>query len=560
MKKYRYLPVLLLAIFLLLCACAQNVTDQPETTPSSSVQPNSKPTSKPTSTPTIIPTVATQPTTAPTQPTTAPTKPTTPPDPVESSTAWVTSREIVPFEERFAEDTPFFTTDQSYRHRPKDYWFAPDADGTYVRYILDISVNANCLAVYRGKVAERTLVYEIPVATNLADCQLLSSDGHWAYLSDGNNRLKVDLTTGEHSVVLTRNPDAILWQERSYGMDTLCVFEVDGQNNLTISYRDLHSDGKKILYTGVLPLPITEDLTFTAPDTTLGQVTWQMMNPAFYAQIQKELNDPNSQFNTDKYAACWTDPQNHPVTIETEPFLCIAIQNHYDIPARVRYILDIKTGQLITDYGIIDSCERGSGDYNDHYNYENTWETPLEIVAHDPVNITNFTKLTDAQIAEDLEDEYNAASGNVFLYRAFGYAHAYWRLNELDGATYVRPSDILFKEATASPHYIYGITPENTVIQLSVDGSICNTVYTSQNTLSEICYHAGSVYILDGDQVIRINAITGTCTVILRCDGWVRLDTWGSEDKLYILVVQGLYNQQYFFDPDTGILREESFI
>lgn len=84
MKKDRYLPILLLAVFLMLCACAQNVTDQPETTPSSSsVQLDSKPATKPISTPTIIPTVVTQPTTkptaTPTKPTTAPTHPITKP-------------------------------------------------------------------------------------------------------------------------------------------------------------------------------------------------------------------------------------------------------------------------------------------------------------------------------------------------------------------------------------------------------------------------------------------------------------------------------------------------
>ena len=83
MKKDRYLPILLLAVFLMLCACAQNVTDIPETAPSSSVQPSSEPTTKPTSTPTIIPTVVTQPTTkptaTPTKPTTAPTHPITKP-------------------------------------------------------------------------------------------------------------------------------------------------------------------------------------------------------------------------------------------------------------------------------------------------------------------------------------------------------------------------------------------------------------------------------------------------------------------------------------------------
>ncbi len=544
-KKYDYLPVLLVFIFLLLCACAKEQADPassgPDTLSSSSIN--------------VTPATSAPATSVPAT--------TAPAPPIRLSTDWVVeNREIIPFEDRFAEDVPFFPVKQAY-YQYGDYWFAQASDGTYVRYCLDTSNTTNRLAVYKGKVNESTLVYEIPMDIELSGYGILLADGHWAYLTGNGTLLKVDLTTGNYSTVLTQNKDASMWLMRSCGMDTICIFEVDAENSVSIFFHDLHSDAQKVLYTGVLPIPLSEDFSFTAPETTLGQITWEMMNPAFYEVVQTELQNPDSQFKQDvhtDYSECWTNPEENPITIHTQPFLCIAIQNHYNIPARVKYIYDIQAGELVADYGIIDSCERGSGDYNDHYNYENTWETPLHIVDPAPTEIPNLTKLTDAQIAEDLADEYNAASGNVFLYNAFGYAKAYWRLNELGGAIYIKPSDILFREVVASPHYIYGITPDDAVVQLSTDGSICNTIYTSQNTLGEICYHAGSVYFLDGNQVIRINAITGTCSAILRCDGWVRLDTWGSEDVLYILVVQGLYDQQYFFDPDTGVLREESFI
>jgi hypothetical protein len=543
-KKYNYLPALLVFIFLLLCACAKEQADPassgPDTLSSSSIN--------------VTPASRTPATTAPA---------TEPAPPIRLSTDWVVEdREIIPFEERFEADVPFFPVKQAY-YQFGDYWFAQASDGTYVRYCLDTFNDTNRLAVFKGKVKEIALVYEIPVDIDLSGYGILLADGHWAYLTGNGTLLKVDLTTGNYSTLLTQNKDASMWLMRSCGMDTVCIFEVDTENNVSIFYRDLHSDTQKTLYTGTLPIPLSEDFSFDAPKTTLGQITWEMMNPAFYEVVQTELQNPDSQFKQDThtdYSDCWANPEENPITIHTQPFLCIAIQNHYSIPARVKYIYNIQTGELIADYGIIDSCERGSGDYNDHYNYENTWETPLDIISPNPTEIPNFTTLTETQITEDLADEYNAANGNVFLYSTFGYAKAYWRLNELGGATYTKPSDLPFREVVASPHYIYGITPDNTLVQLSIDGSICNTIYTSQNTLGEICYHAGSVYFLDGNQVIRINAITGTYSAILRCNGWVRLDTWGNDDKLYILVVQGLYNQQYFFDPDTSVLREESFI
>lgn len=536
-KKYNYLPVLLVFIFLLLCACTKEQANPASSGPD---------------TLSLIPSSSTPATSVPAS--------SVPATSVQLSTDWVVEdREIIPFEERFEVDVPFFPVKQAY-YQYGDYWFAQASDGTYVRYCLDAFSDTKRLGVFKGKVKEITLVYEIPVDIDLSGYGILHADGHWAYLTGNGSLLKVDLTTGNYSTVLTKNKDASMWLMRSCGMDTVCIFEVDAENNVSIFYHDLHSDAQKTLYTGTLPIPLSEDFSFTAPESTLGQITWEMMNPVFYTQVQKELSDPNSRFHTNKYTNYWNDPEDRPITIEKDAFLCIEIQDYYNIPARVKYIYDIQTGELIADYGIIDSCERGSGDYNDHYNYESTWETPLDIVDPSPVEIPNLTKLTEVQIAEDLADEYNAANGNVFLYNAFGYAKAYWRLNELGGATYIKPSDILFREVVASPHYIYGITPDDTVVQLSIDGSICNTIYTSQNTLGEICYHAGSVYFLDGNQVIRINVITGTYNAILCCDGWVRLDTWGNDDKLYILVVQGLYNQQYFFDPDTGVLREESFI
>jgi len=563
-KKYNCLLALLVSVFLLLCACAQRQADQASSPDALSSTPSSRVSIPSSSVPaSSVPATSIPASSVPATSVPATSVPVTEPvSPIQLSTDWVTNREIVPFEDRFKEDVPFFTAKQAY-YRYGDYWFAQASDGTYIRYHLDKIDTTNRLAVFKGRVTEATLVYEIPVDIDLSGYGILLADGHWAYLTGNDTLLKVDLTTGNYSTVLTQNKDASLWQMRSRGMDTVCIFEVDAENNFSIFYHDLHSDAQKMLCTGTLPIPLSEDFSFTAPETTLGKVTWQMMNPAFFTAVQTELQNPDSQFKKDShtdYSKYWTNPEENPVTIHNQPFLCIAIQNYYNIPARVKYIYDIQTGELNADYGIIDSCERGSGDYNDHFNYENTWETPLEVVKPDPVVIPNITKLTETQIAEDLADEHNAANGNVFLYNAFGYAKAYWRLNDLDDATYIKASDLLFQEVVASPHYIYGITPENTIVQLSTDGSICNTIYASQNTLGEICYHAGSVYFLDGSHVIRINAITGTYSAILRCDGWVRLDTWGNDDKLYILVVQGLYNQQYFFDPDTGVLREESFI
>ena len=532
MKRIHFLPIIIVSVFILLCACTQETTPPPSS-----------------STPTVESVPPTSPSTPPA------TEPTVP---IQPSTDWMTVREIVPFEDRFEADVPF--SSRSYAYLLGDIeWFAQGEDGSYEQYTLRKSPDTNRLVVFRGQPFSNDIVYEINVNKDLTGYTERIADGHWAYLVSSDALLKVDLTTGACTTLVTRNKYASLWRVQSCGKDTVCIFELDAENNLRISYQDLHSDAEKVLYEGAIPATPMKDLEFFAPETTLGKVSWQMMNPAFQAAVQKELQNSGSQFKTvgqGDYSDCWQDPQNHPVTIRTTPFLCIAIQNHYDIPVRVKYVYDIATGELLADYGIIDSCERGSGDYFDHFNYENTWETPLNILEPHPVDIPNITTLTEIQAEEVLKEGNRVAPSHTYLYSPFGYHHPYLYQDD----KYIKVSDILVREAVSGHYYIYCINAENAIVQLSLDGSICNTIYTSRNTLADICYHAGSVYFRDGKEIIRIDTITGTYSPILRSDGRMGLDVFGSEDQLYILVVQGLYAQQYFFDPDTGVLSEESFI
>jgi hypothetical protein len=100
--------------------------------------------------------------------------------------------------------------------------------------------------------------------------------------------------------------------------------------------------------------------------------------------------------------------------------------------------------------------------------------------------------------------------------------------------------------------YIYAQTREGTIIQLSMDGQFRNTIYHSDNTISQLMYHEDSIYFVDGDQVIRINTDQGTMSPILRCAGQIGMDNYGPTDAcFFILIRQGLYIEHYFFYPDT---------
>ena len=541
MKKYRYLPVLLLAIFLLLCACAQNVTDQPETLPSSSVQPSSKPTGKPTSTPTIVPTVVTkpttkpttaptvpatkptQPTTKPTQPTTVPAKPTTPPYTRPLNLDWVTDREIIPFEDRFAEDV-LFGYDVTSWLMPDDYF--PD---TYLEYHLwGIEI------VMEQGIEGRQWIYQIPVSSKtLNSYSELSADGRWAYFANEYELCRLELLTGEMITLATRNEGDLRWVVRACGKDTVCIFQLDADRNLRVYYRDLHSDAERTLYQGVLPdVPTsTKALVFYAPTTTQGQAYWQMLNPAYYEAYLQELNDPNS-------------------TLKNAADFPKAVQDHYNIPMLVRYFCDFNTGTLTEDFGLYDTCWNTKDCKHDHWNYENTREEIPTILNTVPTEIPDFSKLIGEDQFWSFDHVYTC------LFSDFGYSHAYWR-----GESYVHKiTDFPVTEMDMSDEYIYAITLDGRVLQFDRENTICNTIYTSENELRRLYTLGNCVYFIDGDTIICIDENAGTWRPILQIASDDIQLSWDRNyrDMLVVIVRQGMYYQKYLFDPQTNELTAVS--
>ena len=114
------------------------------------------------------------------------------------------------------------------------------------------------------------------------------------------------------------------------------------------------ADAEKNLYEGVLTQSSPYDLTseirglyFSAPSTTLGTFSWQMMNPAFYEAVQTELANPNSQFKQiyqQDYSKYWENPEEYQIHLATCPPLCNRIEDAYNIPYHIKYIYDPATG------------------------------------------------------------------------------------------------------------------------------------------------------------------------------------------------------------------------
>ena len=540
MKKVHYLPVLLVAVFLLFCACAQQATELPETAPSSSAALlNSTPASTPTSTPTT-PTTPTTPSTAPTTvpattPTTIPTQPyiMSGNEITISTTDWITDRQIVPFEDRFKEDVSF-----GYYH--PTLWIAPDTKNSYtdysVFYLWDLSV-----AMENGM--EREFVHNIPIDPNLsAGFSWIAADGRWGYWLSDNELCKLDLLTGELTTLVKKNEGDIRWKVRACGKDTVCIFRLDSQNRLRVYYRDLHSKAEKTLYEGVLPnVPTDEDsLKFYAPTTTQGQVYWETLNPAFYAVYLKELNNPNS-------------------ALKNSADLYLAVQEQYDIPALIRYCCNFGTGKLTEDLGLYDTCWQTKDCKHNHFDYENTREEVTTVLDAKPVEIPNIQKPTGDLIWDHCD------TVDVYMYSEFGHMQPYV---STDYPTF-KYADIDVISYEISAHFAYFVTAEGSIIQISYADRTCETIYTSKNKLSELFWCSNyedvdHLYFVDGSTIVCIDTIAGTCRPIIQTN-LDEIFIIGEEyiyypRSLYFGVRQGMYYKEYRYYPETNEIKEEVFV
>ena len=508
-KKVSRCSLLLLATLLLLSACTQPATEQPE---DSSFNPSVQPK--------LLSLASAQTIRR------APSVTTRLESPIRLSTKWQADREIVPFADRFKADVPFAVDNG---------WIVLDKGNTYIEYHLAKQNSGYPLAIMQ----DETVVYEISCDRVLTDFRILNADGHLACLKSENEVIRVDLRTGKATTLLKRSENITIWNVGSADKDTLYIFSVDNEGNLKICYRDVHTEAERILYDGVFPETPESDLICYTPASTLGTVRWRAMSPDFYAIAKKELADPDSPFKWNPSAE-----YSHPFSLRYAYDLCCDIQKaHPDVLAQVEWSCDPATGKLTAQYGIAAECAwQGSECYHNHYDTEDTWQAPLIVLDPDPVSVPNLKR----------EQTWN---GNDQTYKRLGlYSNNFndKYIYEIQNEKFTLLLDIPCKSYAAGNGYGYALTQDNTIIQFSWDGSIRNTIYTTDNNLYDLMYFEGSIYFVEGDQVIRINAVKGTCSPILRCAGNIIMDNYAPESgSFFIMIRQGLYIQQHYFTPDT---------
>ncbi len=522
-KKYNCLLALLVSVFLLLCACAQQPSSQASSDPdalSSAPSINVTPASRipdsrapATSAPATSVPAASAPATS--APATSVPATTAPAPPIRLSTDWVVeNREIIPFEDRFKEDVPFGIYDSS--------WLVHISGNDYRKYSLSKRKGAYSLAVMQGE----KVIYETMCDRVLDDYYLITADGRWAYLSNDAQIIRVNLLTGESTSPAQFSNDLLGSYIWAGGKDTVCIYTLDQNYHLRYYYRDLHSDAEKIIYEGTIPATPLRQITLYRPGTTQGSGRLEMINPAFYeASTQLGLGDDQ-------------------------------IQNELNIPYWVRYYYDFHTGTVTEDFGIIDSCYTGTDQGHDHFDYEITKEESPEILNVEPVEIPNLIKLTEAQAETALNEACTHWSNYDYMHSDFGHYLPYLKQDDV----FTKLADIPVTQMLVTADYVYCITAEGTIVQLTKDGQICNSIYTSDNKLDSLCYCQGCLYFTDGSTIVCIDTVAGTWRPIIRTT-LKELYVYGEYmGALEFSIRQGLYYQQYLFYPDTGKLEEEPYL
>lgn len=524
MKKFRFLMLLYLS--LLLCACKPAVD-----TPATTTQPATVPTQS-----------ITEPTT---QPTTAPTEPET------QLNCLVADRISPSYEEFFSQDLPYNTSSCEWAVSHGDqialFSLRSDVDGMYV-------TPDHWTAAHM--VPNSETIWELPIA---------GADGKWGYLVSDEGILRLDILTGETSLFVEHSS---ILQAQLCGYDVLYYAAVNNSGTVDIFRLYIPTMTTDTLYEGI---QTTCNLSIIFPSTTLGPITWSSINPDMLTRLTAELNDPNSPYkNGDGQGQgpvhLWEDPDSilNPDYQwnwdKSALWVCRWIQEDTGIHTWYKCTYDPNTGTYTEDTGVIDNCWFGSGFAHDHFEPEITSLPDPTPAVGEWIPITNAALpsfITADSLYAERPYDYSDAGVPYLIVHGQPLEDQYVYYDEENLLT--RGTDVSVTTAVNSTHFLYCVTKDNTLLQVSHDGSTRNVLYTGESEIRNLAYANGRVYILDGDKIIELDVPALRYRVVLEQAHIVEFGIWDNPGQIYFAVARGLHYQQYLFTPETGVL-EQTFI
>lgn len=553
MKKERFpFAVICCTLVLLLSACIAEkpaetttpiVTVKPTETTLPTTTPTTQPTEFPTTAPTTQPTEAptTAPTTAPTEapttaPTTQPTVPTTAPtEPILSPELWAIEPEYLSYDAYFSEDREYVITNS---------WLISTESGS-IAY--SIPGYGRDLYVASSTHEER---YMIPNQEQFAKHRYMGTDGKYAYLSNENELLKVELLTG--NLVSKIEADSILnWYVTIYD-GRVGYYTNNTGEELQIIRVYLPEMRQDILLTLKEPLCM---FSLGHAENNLGDLTWSTFNPEFLTVLKAELENPNSKYKSTEqlnFSDIWAmeDPLNMAHRDPME-LLSYEIQKDTNIPAFIEYSYNQKNGTTTSRTFIVDGCYFGTGTPDDHFN-------PIHVDLGTPTVITDSWKSLPGMVIQAPLPDTKLEQNSYFVYTPFLSTPTKLYLR-VDGI-YTEILDAQLKcypDTVDTGSGICCITQDNKVLQLSYDGSVCNTLYVSSGNIIDYAYQDGFLYVVEDDKILEIDLENYQYRTVVQHTYLSSISAEG-KDKLYFLVSEGLSSEAYTYNIKDAVIEPYS--
>lgn len=284
-----------------------------------------------------------------------------------------------------------------------------------------------------------------------------------------------------------------------------------------------------------------------------------MMNPEIMEILTTEYADPDSKYkNTSPkfdFSGAWGQPGMIDTYQENNALvrsICQAIQEKSGTMALVRCWYDPVTAGYTQELGAIDDCFTGTELWHDHY------DPKAEAPAVPKVDFGPWLDMGVAPLPQTRE-ELLTETADKDTYSSLLYAAPY----ELPTLYAGNPGEplvhILAEPVTQwenSQYYIYALTYDGKLMQLSLNGSVCNTLYKAQHgELRDADYQCGMVYLLDGEYLIQLNLTNMMQRELLKAESMVDCRYYG-ENQVYFCQSKGLHQKQYILNLETKTLEE----
>jgi len=290
---------------------------------------------------------------------------------------------------------------------------------------------------------------------------------------------------------------------------------------------------------------------------TIWQSINTMLNPEMAAVLEKELANPDSIYIVNNftgresdYSSLWSS-----LSLDAEgqyrhpPYsLLHDIQSHTGIHAWVKCAYNPADGSYTETTGIIDNCWYGSGYSHDHYD-------PKEYDVSPSWNVSEAASIPNISLPEEPQKMYEE---DIYAYATTDYAYIDGFIcRETASSTFQILFELDLTEVKFAPDYLYGITPDNTLMQVSYDGTVRNTVYTADSgTLSELVYGSGKLYFLENETTLmEIDIPAQTCRSLMAIPYYSNMYL-DAPDVLFFESAKGMSVGMYIADLDQLTLEK----